>query len=349
MYVVDALCNTHSHLREGDAVMMDLVDLAVEGGADTLLPMPNTDAGLLTARQVLDYQKKVLQHAIARGRPDFRTIPTVMINEATTKETIDECVDNGIVDGKVYPLDRTTKSHNGVRHYEKLLPLVKHCGKKGMKVHLHPEHPNMLFDNRDAEYAFLPVAEMFLDATDAVIIWEHGTDGRCIPFWKEWAKARRFYLTLTGHHLATDEDESFGDVRAVCKPPVKTRRDRLDLVRLVAENHSWVMAGLDDAPHDIKKKHTAMGRCACGAFTSPFGLQLYAHALEGVLQMANGVEIFNNFASRNARKSHGLPDASRRYRLVNKLFLIRNYYQVGEWTVESFWAGRGLNYSLEEV
>jgi dihydroorotase (homodimeric type) len=352
MYTVDALCNVHSHLREGAKVMMDLARLGVEGGADTILPMPNTGKGLSTAEEVDEYGKHLIQLFLWSGKEfPVNLIKTVMLNERTTAEMIDECVDSGILDAKIYPLDRTTKSHNGVRRYEKLLPLVKHCGKMGMKVHFHPEHPNMLFDNRDAEFAFLPIGEMFLHETEATIVWEHGTDGRCIPFWKEFAQTGRFYVTLTAHHLVTDEDESFGDVRAVCKPPVKTRRDRMDLVRLVEEDWPWVMAGLDDAPHDAKKKHPSIGGSACGAYTAPFGLQLYAHALDEMLvtRRVEGVKTFNNFISRNARRFHGLPEASRQYRLVKKPFLIPNYYQVGEWTVESFWAGRGLIYSLEEV
>jgi dihydroorotase (homodimeric type) len=346
MYVVDALCNTHSHLREGDAVMMSLVDLAVEGGADTLLPMPNTEAGLKTDREVRNY---LVDLRVAKRDLPVHFIPTVILNEATTFDMIDACVDSGIVDGKIYPLDRTTKSHNGVRHYGAMLPIVKHAGRRGMKVHVHPEHPNLLFENRDAEFSFLPIAEMFLDQTTATIVWEHGTDGRCIPFWKEWAKAGRFYLTLTAHHLVTSEDESFGDVRAVCKPPVKTRRDRMDLVKLVMEDHPWVMGGLDDAPHPERKKHPSSGGCACGAYTAPFGLQLYAQALDGLLSRPNGVEVFNHFVSRNARKFHELPPASRRYRLVRKPFKIPLWYQIGEWTVESFWAGREILYSLEAV
>lgn len=340
------MANMHSHLREGD-VVESLIDLAIEGGADCLLPMPNTQAGLCTAEQVLSYMQSV---RVILQSNDAHLVPTVMINEQTTIEMIDECVNSWIVDGKIYPLDRTTKSHSGVRDYSRLLPIIKHCGQRDMKVHVHPEHPWMTYGNRDAEFAFLPIVDMFLRDTKAVIIWEHGTDARCIPFWKEMAAGGRFYVTLTAHHMVADEDSTFGDVRAICKPPIKTRRDRLDLVRLVEEDHPWVMAGLDDAPHDRSTKHVSQDNCACGAYTSPFGLQLYAHALDDLLTKCSagrGRVIFENFISRNARMLHDLPPASRQMRLVRSPFEIPASYSIGSWTVEPFWAKKVINWTLK--
>ncbi|MFZ2484830.1 MAG: hypothetical protein WAX80_03325 [Minisyncoccia bacterium] len=343
---VDALANVHCHLREGELVG-PLIELAIEGGADCLLPMPNTKEGLLTARDVIEYMTKAEEGDTPH---ECQLIPTVMINERTTIGMIDDCAERGIVDAKIYPLDRTTKSHNGVRDYSRLLPVIRRCGECGIKVHLHPEHPWMLFDNRDAEFAFLPIVDMFLNDTDATIIWEHGTDGRCIPFWKEMVEdTGRFYLTLTAHHLASDEDRSFGDVRAVCKPPIKTRRDQSELVHLVEEGNYWVMAGLDDAPHDKEAKHISSGNCACGAYTAPFGLQLYAHALDDLLSTQDGVSMFVDFTSRNARRLHKLANASRTVGLTREPFVIPASYVVGPWVVEPFWANTEIKYSLGKL
>jgi len=336
---VDALANVHSHLREGYDVVKSLVEKAVEGGADVLAPMPNTTEGLTDANQVLKYIKTAESYVPSGKKVTF--LPIVMVSEDAPFKTIDDCVENSVVDCKIYPLDRTTKSHNGVRHYGRLLPLIKHCGKVGMKCHFHPEHPSMIFDNRDAEFLFLPILDMFLNETQAIIISEHGTDRRCIPHWQEMAKSGRFFVTLTAHHLATNEDAGFGDVRAVCKPPIKTRADQMALVNLVQKNYSWVMAGLDDAPHDVKSKHVHKGRCDCGAYT-PFGLQLYAHALSLTLL---GMRTFVNFTSQNARKLHNLPPASRIVKLVKQPFLIPPHYQIGSWTVEPFWAGEKIDWS----
>ena len=343
--VVEALANVHTHLREGD-VVEPLVQKAVEGGADVLGAMPNTSQGLLNAKEVLEYNARA-QSFVPHSRK-VKFLPILMVNEATSCNIVSECVDNGIFDCKFYPLDRTTKSHNGVRHYGRLLSIAKHCGRVGMKCHFHPEHPSMDFDNRDAEFAFLPIADMFLNETQAMVIWEHGTDGRCIPHWQAMAKSGRFYVTLTAHHLATSEDESFGDVRAVCKPPIKTRMDQKALIRLVEENYEWVMAGPDDAPHDTKAKHVPKGRCACGAYTAPFLMALYAHALDRLLATSAGVETFVNFTSKNARKLHNLPDASRLVTLAAKPWLIPLSYQIGSWTVEPFWAGQQINWWLTD-
>ena len=347
MNIVDAFCNTHSHLREGD-VVPDLVQKSYDGGADVLLPMPNTAEGLITRDGVIKYIDELKQ---AASNLSMGFIPTLMINEETDVDEVFKCVNAGICDAKIYPLDRTTKSHNGVRDYVKLLSLIKYCGKVGMRVHFHPEHPWMLFSNRDAEYAFLPIVDMFLRQTNATIIWEHGTDARCIPFWKEMARTGRFFVTLTAHHLLTDEDEVFGDVRSVCKPSIKTKGDQQSLVALVAEDFRWVMAGADDAPHDIVNKHVHEGKCACGAYTAPFALQLYAHALDSILSIGErGYEVFTKFTSRNARFGlYNLAPTSRRFELSPEPFQIPGHYKIGSWVVEPFWANQILKYSLNEV
>lgn len=341
-FTVDAMFNTHSHPRQGEQAWA-LLNLSVEGGMDIIHYMPNPGNGLLTKRDVREYD----DHARARpGSQGIGLVPSFMLTEDTTEEMIDECADADIMDGKGYPKDRTNSS-SGIKRYARILPQIKHCGKRGVRVHLHPEHPSPIIGNRDAELLFMPIVQMYLEETDAVIVWEHGSDARCIPQWKKWAETGRFFVGLTAHHLAANEDMVFGDVRAVCKPPIKTEWDRSQLVRLVEEGHSWVMAGLDDANHPEWKKHVHEGCCACGAATTRFGFQLYAHALDGLLEKPGGVEIFQNFTSRNARRIFGVPAASRQVRFLRKPYVIPLRYKLGDWTVEPFWANQKLLYSLE--
>ncbi|MCX6722905.1 MAG: hypothetical protein NT094_02430 [Candidatus Staskawiczbacteria bacterium] len=314
--IVDALCNTHAHIRELFEVMRALIILAIKGGTDVILPMPNTKEGLRTCQEVANYKHQAC--SLVPFESNLRVVPILLINEDTTEKEITKCVSAGVRDGKVYPLDRTTKSHNGVRDYGRLLGKIKHCGEIGMNVHLHPEHPWMAIGNRDAEYLFLSIAEMFLRLTNATLIWEHGTDARCIQPWEEMAQTGRFFVTLTAHHLVSNEDQAFGDVRLTCKPPCKTEQDRLGLIQLVE----------------------------CGAFTTPFLLQLYAHALDDLLASGAGQKTFVNFTSRNARKFHRLTPASRNIQLIRQEFVIPESYQVGPWYVEPVFAGKPIKYSL---
>ena len=339
---VDALANVHWHGREGQ-IVGSLIERAIEGGADVLGLMPNTDLGLTTADRVFG---NLFQTNLWGAAKNVRLLPFLMITETTSQKEIEKCLSKGYCDGKVYPRDRTTKSENGVRNYGRLLPIIKVCGELGMKVHLHPEHPSKTYDNREAENAFLAIVDIFLNETDAVIIWEHGTDARCIPHWENFAKGSRFYVTLTAHHLATNEDRVFGDVRAVCKPPIKTEADRKALVELVAKNYSWVMAGGDDAFHDQTRKHVDQGGCACGAYTSPFLLPLYAHALGNLLQEEKGIGVFVNFTSRNARKLHHLPDSSRTIKLLNECQQIPLHYQIEKQVAVPFWAGQFIDWKI---
>ncbi len=339
----ECLADVHSHLREGEIVSY-LITEAVAGGADVLGAMPNTTAGLTTARAVNSYID-VARRLVPSGR-FVHFMPFVMITEKTTENDIDECIASGIRNGKIYPYMRTTKSENGVVHYGRLLSIIKHCGNVGMKCHFHPEHPSMIFGNREAEFAFLPLMRIFLEESDATLVWEHGTDGHCIPHWEDMATSGRFALTLTAHHLATNEDLTFGDVRSICKPPIKTEGDRRSLVDLVAKDYSWVMAGGDVAFHDIKAKHVEKERCACGAYTGPFLLPLYAHALEKLFSTPQGILAFKNFTSRNARSFHHLPKSLRSIQLVRDPWQIPLTYSIGAQTALPFWAGQILNWRL---
>ncbi len=342
---VEPLANVHSHLREDD-IVGPLIERAIEGGADVLGMMPNTVDGLKDAPAVNNYSFKAKCEVTRIGIP-VQLIPFVMITESTGGGTIADCVESNIFDGKVFPFYRTTNSENGVFRYGgRVLSTVKYCGEKGMKVHLHPEHPSGVYENRDAEFAFLTIARMFLEETDATIVWEHGTDARCIPHWEDMAKSGRFYVTLTAHHLAATEDDVFGDVRGVCKPPIKTRADQKALAELVAKDYPWVMAGGDDAFHDQRKKHVDVGRCACGAYTAPFLLPLYAHALENLFESEKGVETFVNFTSRNARKLHGLLPPTRKITLAREKWKIPPFYKIGPKVALPFWGGQEINWRI---
>ena len=348
--IVDTLANLHWHGREIGPVISGLAREAIRGGADVLAPMPNTEEPLTTAKRVLTYIRRAKKR-VPRGKK-VTFLPIVMLTEDTTYDELIACRQAGIRDGKIYPYLRTTKSEHGVRKWGKMINVVRWCGELGIKVHVHFEHPNPVYINRDAEYLCLPIAELFLEETDAILIWEHGSDSRCIPAWKKMAKTGRFFVTLTAHHLACNEDEAFGDVRKKCKPPIKTEYDRAALVSLVLEDHPWVMAGPDDAAHDVNKKQVHVGRCACGDYTSPFLVQLYAHALDPLLYTEiytkRGVAVFNNFISRNARSLHNLPPASRKLKLVRKPFKIPPLYKIGPWKVEPYGAGETIDWSLAD-
>lgn len=335
---VPLMIDPHFHLREGENTMMTLIEAAIQGGVGVIGPMPNTKAGLTTAKSVDGYINTA--RSLGRGKMDF--IPIGMLNEHTTEAELLRFAEGQVQSLKVYPLNRTTKSENGVRNYHKLIDRIAYAAELGIKIHFHPEHPLMDIGNRDAEYLFVPIVDMFMQNTDAIIIWEHGTDGRCIPFWEEWAKTGRFFVTLTPHHLLTTEDETFGDVRSVCKPPIKTVYDRNALRALVAKDYPWVMAGSDCAYHPHGDKHVEQGCCACGAFMAPYVVPLYAHALDDLLQTQCGVEVFGRFINGNASRLHELK--------VNGVQILRReaswkvplHTQIGSYQACNFWAGKEI-------
>jgi dihydroorotase len=347
-FITDALADMHVHLRERKEVVEALIKLAIKGGADTLLPIPNFQFGLMTVKQVLQYIE-MAKSLVPEGQT-VHFLPTMMVNEDTPLDELRLAADSGIHDIKFMPHNRSTNSDFGFHYFWRLMPHMKLCGSLGIRGHLHPENPWMLFGNRDAEYQCLTFAEMALtEAPDFQLFWEHGTDARCIPFWKDFGlSSSRFFVTLTAHHLDSNEEQAFGDVRKTCKPPIKTERDRSDLGLLVAEDHPWVLAGGDGAIHSIEDKFKLHGKCACGANTSPFLMPLYAHALHPVLNLdtGKGRMIFGNFTSRNARRVFNLPKASKQVILVNKRFQIPDTYDVADLVIMSYGAREYINWEL---
>jgi dihydroorotase len=326
----NCLADPHVHLRQGD-VVADLLRYSIEGGADIVGAMPNTHpTGLTTTEAVIEYLATAKRLRPPRSVGNLGIFPFIMITEHTTLDEIEHAAASGIKNGKFYPKDRTTNSKDGIRDYLNVFAQVKKCGEVGIMCHFHPEYPWLEIIGRDAEYQFIGIVEMFLRNTEARIVWEHGTDGRCVPLWEQFAKdyPNRFFVTVTAHHLAFDEDMAHGNVAMTCKPPIKSKVDRWALIELVAKNHSWVMLGSDSAYHPKHSKHVDKGACACGDFVAPFLAPLCAHALGNVLARSGGLEVFENFVSGNARQVHNLLPASRRVSLINEEFTIPLTYDV---------------------
>ncbi len=345
---LNCLVDLHSHLREMvESIMEPLIDNTRKGGVEIVGGMPNTKKGLRTAEDVHDYRLFV-EMCIGKGKP-ISFVPYLMITEETTPDIVNACVKLGIRDAKVYPFMRTTQSEYGVKRYARIIRIMRHCGRVGMRVHVHPEHPKMTFSHRDAEFAFIPVVYMLIEETEDALTeiwWEHGSDSRSIPHWKTMAETGRFVVTICAHHLASNEDDVRGDVAGVCNPSIKPETDRLALCSLVAEDHGWVIGISDSAYHNEPFKHPDSGRCSCGAYTAPFLAPLFAHALDPLLQKPGGVEVFQRFTSGNARSQLGLTQSSSVVRMVRESQVIPLQYQIGNETAVPFWGGRTLDWQI---
>lgn len=349
--IVEALASGHDHFREEDGeqdagLQEGLVLNSLKGGMDTVGTMPNTKEGLKTAKEVVPYNDRII--GLIPSQRTLNVVRYVAITESTTEQMIDDCMEAGIRDGKVLPKNRTTLSRYGVVRYGKLLPIVKHCGKVGMRVHGHMEHPSKYYTNDDAEWACLTIVREWLEETDAIIVWEHGTEGRCVPHWIDMATSNRFFVTLTPQHLLLTADDVYGAAGEICKPSYGDPFDLEQLNGLVDMGFSWVMAGPDVAVHRKGAKHPPEGKCACGAYHAPFLHPLYAHALQRLFRTPEGIEKYIDFTSRNLRRLHGLPDASRMIKLVKEEHEIPFTYQVGTWEVQPFWAGKKIGWSIDE-
>ena len=346
---IPCLADPHVHLRQGDVVAA-LLEYSVTGGADYVGAMPNTTPGLTTAEAVLEYEKNARRLLPAKSVGTLGIIKFLMLTESTTVGEIEKAAAAGIKNAKLYPLNRTTNSSEGIRNYFWMTELIEKCGEVGIMCHVHPEHPLLDISGRDAEYLFISYVDLFLEHTKATIVWEHGTDARCVPIWEKWAKQfpNRFYVTLTAHHLIFDDDMDHGDVTAVCKPPIMSKLDRHVLLDLIRKGYPWVMLGSDSAFHPSGRKNVDKGCCACGAFVAPFLAPLCAHALDDIISGPYGIGIFENFVSNNARRLHNLPSATRRIRLVREEWEVPLTYDVAGEQAFPFMRGQKLRWGFAE-
>lgn len=334
--------NPHGHLRQ-DNLARHLAKFASHY-YDAYLAMPNTQPGILTGAEAVSYRNMLSESCGGK----MQIIPTIKIREDTTPKMIREATSLGVHFGKVYPLGRTTHADDGVNKYTNLWSVFEAMEEFGMTALFHPTHPSKTFGNRDAEYAFIGIFGMIREKFPCLrMTWEHLSDHRCIPHLIAMHQSHQnVFVTITAHHMFGNEDLHFGDVSAVCQPPIRTEEDRTGLNRFVMENHSWVMGGLDDAPHPIEKKHV-IGCCACGAFTTEAGTLLYATALSrlDLFDDAGGISIFERFVSINAANYFGIPVPTEKVSIEEETWTIPKEYRFGDTVVIPYGAGLHLPFS----
>lgn len=344
--------NNHGHLRQG-LMLGDLVRMAFKMFS-AYLAMPNLLPAILTLEEALKYLQEIYSHIPVEEHEKFIVLVSIKLTEASSPEGTLKALEHGILDFKVYPKGRTTNAHDGVINFAALWPTFKvlddfaRMSPKKVRVRFHPTHPRLEWDDRDAEYGFLGIFEMIRQAFPHIyMIWEHLSDGRCIPHIK--AMGENVGATVTAHHPTRNETQVFGDVHGgVCQPPFRTERDRRDVCLYMASGDDHVYAGLDDAPHDVSKKLVRCGRAACGLYTTEFGILLYAMAFDelGIFDLPDGVERFTKFTSGNMERLCDLPQSKETITLVREPFTIPEEYKMGDTTIIPAMAGETLPWSI---
>lgn len=227
----------------------------------------------------------------------------------------------------------------------------------------------------NAERHFLEhLVQLHADFPKLRLVLEHATTKEAITTVRNLGPT--VACTITAHHLDLIVDDWAGQGFNFCKPVAKYPEDRQALRDVVREGNAGIgliellyqfcsdiiagptghprfFLGSDSAPHPPHTKATSTPSqpCAAGVYTSPILLPLVAHLLEsfGALDRLSG------FASEFGRRFYGFgpgggdkEEYSAPVKLARVSSTINEELLLGDQSVVPFWAGRTLNWSIEE-
>ncbi|MFW6330037.1 MAG: dihydroorotase [Alkalispirochaetaceae bacterium] len=263
----------HIHLRQGEA----LASYAREAAAvfARAMVMPNTLPPVVSARDVLDYRRQILDATKGSG---FEPLMTFKLLPEIEAEEVGRMKEAGVIAGKLYPRGATTNAEDGALRVEELFALIGAMEEAEVVLSIHGEDPDAF--SLDREYAFLPAVERILEEFPRLrVVLEHISDARSVAFVREGPD--RLAATITVHHLYLSLDDVVGSFimpHHFCKPIAKRPEDRGALVAAALSGDPRFFLGTDSAPHPVGAKECSEG-CA-GVYTAPVAMPLLAMLFE---------------------------------------------------------------------
>jgi dihydroorotase len=272
------------------------------------LVMPNTNPKILSLPQLLWYRKAVLGF-LKEVQSDFFTLFTYYLSAELSEDDLREAWSQKLIHAvKYYPKGGTTASDKGLTGFREVYPLLAVMEELGIPLLIHGETPEidgMVVDDFQREQVFMETE--LVDLVHAFpglrIVLEHITTEAAANFVLAHANV---YATITPQHCLLDRRALFNGISfdertpyfdlnkngmhpaMMCRPILKHERD-LEGIRsalFYQVNHGLKKFGLgtDTAPHTADKKYCECG--ACGVFSAPIALELYAMAFEqmGILE-----------------------------------------------------------------
>ncbi|KAF8529002.1 Dihydroorotase [Hysterangium stoloniferum] len=344
---VPAPADFHVHLRQGP--LCSLVTPHVrQGGFKLAYVMPNLKPPITTTAQALAYKKEL--EAID---PGIDYLMTLYLSPDITPDEIRKASKAGIVGVKSYPRGVTTNSEGGIESYEMYYPVFEAMADVGMVLNLHGEVPSNLKSNihvLNAEASFLPhLVSIHVRFPKLRIVLEHATTRAAVECVKSLGET--VACTITAHHLALTVDDWAGQSWNFCKPVAKTPDDLAALQGIVREGHPRFFLGSDSAPHPPNKKSTSTPQdtCAAGIYTSPILLPLVAHLLESFGALPRLQDFVCTFGRKFYCRELTDMTADRQVVLRRKSSIVDECFSLANETVVPFWAGRCINWTIDNM
>jgi len=318
----------HIHLRQGE----ELINYAKESAKvfKRGVVMPNTIPPIISARQIIEYRKQILDCTT-----NFEPLMTFKIIPGLDPMEIKSLRDAGAIIGKYYPAGATTNSSDGVTHWKQMKDVLEEMQRLGIVLSIHGEVPDSFILNREKD--FLPILDEIIKAFPGLkIVLEHISSREGIEYVKN--APDNVAGTITLHHLIHTVEDVIRDGNNKCMPIPKLIEDR-DSIRVAAFSGSpKFFFGSDSAPHLQSEKDNATGKF--GVYSAPVLLPKLVEIFEnfGVL---NKLE---NFVSKYGADFYGLPHNKGSITLEKRGFTV----PLNTYGVKPFLSGEFISWSIEE-
>ncbi len=291
----------HVHLRDG--AMLDSVVKRTARQFARAIVMPNLSPPVTSVAAALAYRDRIVA-ALPPGTA-FEPLMTAYLTDMTDPAELERGFAAGVFTAaKLYPVNATTNSAQGVTDILALEPVLETMARIGMVLCVHGEVTDPDVDVFDREAVFIDRVMVPLCARyDALkVVFEHVTTSDAAGFVE--SAGPNVAATITPQHLHLNRNAMFaGGIRphAYCLPVAKREAHRLALRRAATSGSAKFFLGTDSAPHTRETKEAACG-CA-GIFNAPFALESYLT----VFDEHDALDKFEGFASENGPRFYGLP------------------------------------------
>jgi dihydroorotase len=344
----------HVHLRQG--AMLKAVLPATSEVFGRALVMPNTQNPILTADDICNYRKEIIDVLLALSpkHHGFHPLMTFKIVPSTDPASIKELKSAGAIAGKLYPEGVTTNSSDGVHDYQALYPVFEEMSAHGIVLCIHAEKPGVFSLDRERKFLkdVLKIIVLFFPKLKIVV--EHVTTIDGIEFVNSHDNVA---ATITLHHMMLTLDDIIGgslNPHAFCKPVAKREEDRLALCKAAMSGSPKFFLGSDSAPHDRTAKECGCG--AAGIYSAPVLMPALVQLFED--NKASDIDL-EKFCSRSGADFYGLPLNSGYIELENAPYKVPSllFYQQSAGIVSAivsantpsivpFLAGQTLRYEV---
>lgn len=302
----------HLHVRDGAALAAVVPYTARQMGRAVI--MPNLALPVTTVAMAQAYEAKI-KAAVPQGN-GFSPLMTLYLTDKTTPAMVKEAKAAGIVAFKLYPAGATTNSASGVTDLFKLMPVLEAMAEEGVLFLVHGEVTDPEIDIFDREAVFIDrvLLPVLAKVPTLKVVFEHITTSDAADLVQ--GAGDNVAASVTPQHLLLNRNDLLvGGVKPhhYCLPVLKRESHRQGLLAAVSGPmaHKFFL-GTDSAPHPQGAKESACG-CA-GMFSAHAALELYAEAFESI----GALDKLEAFASKNGARFYGLPENTRKVKLVKQ-------------------------------